>query len=217
MSETSGTKEGAGATPSMPSPAASGESGSVAEQAREKLEEGATVVQEKAQELKGSAGQRIRQELDVRSTDAGSKLQGTAVALRRSTEQLRQQGDVESAKAMSFVADRADRLGEYLTAANADRVLRDVEAFARRQPWVAALGGTAVGFLASRFLKASSSARYHGTSTQPGLPQAWQPATASGGQMLEVGHRQPTQPQPQPVGSRETAGVLASAPGGSDG
>ena len=211
MSESSGTKGAAVAT-SEPSSAASVEGGSVAEQAREKLEEGATAVQEKAQELKGTAGERIRQELDTRSTEAGSKLRGTAAAMRRSTEQLQQQGDSESARAISFVADRADRLGNYLTAADADRVLRDAEAFARRQPWVAAIGGAAAGFLASRFLKASSSARYHAT-TQTAAREAWQPADSRGQGQLPQPGRAPS----RQVGSSDKAGVFASAERGGSG
>ena len=211
MSETSGAK-GATVTTSRASSTASAEGGSVAEQAREKLEEGASAVQEKALEVKGTAGERIREEIDTRSTEAGSKLRGTAAAMRRSTEQLQQQGDSESARALSFVADRADRLGNYLTAADADRVLRDVETFARRQPWVAALGGAAAGFLASRFLKASSSARYHASTAHASARPAWQPGQTREGQpqLARETNRQP--------GSSEKTGVFASAErGGSSG
>jgi hypothetical protein len=41
-------------------------------------------------------------------------------------------------------------------------MLRDVERFARRQPWAFTLGGVVAGFFASRFLKASSQQRYSG-------------------------------------------------------
>jgi hypothetical protein len=153
----------------------SGESGSVPEQAKEKVQEGVEVVQEKAQELKGTAGERVRQEVDVRSTEAGTQLQGTAAAMRRTTEQLRQEGNEGPARAMDFIAERAERLGSYLTGANADQVLRDVEGFARRQPWLAAVGGATAGFFAARFLKASSSARYQASSAATRSRQTWQP------------------------------------------
>jgi hypothetical protein len=153
----------------------SGESGSVPEQAKEKVQEGVEVVQEKAQELKGTAGERVRQEVDVRSTEAGTQLQGTAAAMRRTTEQLRQEGNEGQARAMDFFAERAERLGSYLNGANADQVLRDVEGFARRQPWLVAVGGATAGFFAARFLKASSSARYQGSSAATRSRQTWQP------------------------------------------
>jgi hypothetical protein len=58
------------------------------------------------------------------------------------------------------VADRAESFGSYLRDADGERLLRDVEDVARRQPWLIAAGGLALGFAASRFLKASSSRRY---------------------------------------------------------
>jgi hypothetical protein len=58
------------------------------------------------------------------------------------------------------VANQADRLGDYLKGASGDRLLRDAEDFARRQPMLVAAAGLALGFAASRFLKASSSRRY---------------------------------------------------------
>jgi ElaB/YqjD/DUF883 family membrane-anchored ribosome-binding protein len=164
-----------------------GESGSVPQQTKQVLQEGAEVVQEKALELKGTAGERVRQEVDTRSTETGTHLRNTASAMRRTTEQLRQEGNEVPAKAMDFVAERTERLGSYLTGADADRVLRDVEAFARRQPWLVAVGGAAVGFFAARFLKASSSARYNATSwAGTGSQQPWQ-ARASAGERPSVG------------------------------
>jgi ElaB/YqjD/DUF883 family membrane-anchored ribosome-binding protein len=127
--------------------------------------------------LKGTVGERVRQEVDTRSTEAGTQLQGTASAMRRTTEQLRQEGHEVPAKAMDFVAERTERLGSYLTGANADQVLLDVEAFARRQPWLVAVGGAAAGFLAARFLKASSGARYQTSSA--GSP-TWAPKESAG-------------------------------------
>jgi ElaB/YqjD/DUF883 family membrane-anchored ribosome-binding protein len=157
----------------------SGGSESLPEQAMEKVQEGAVVVGEKAQELKANAGERVRQELDSRSSEAGTQLQGTAAAMRRTTEQLRQEGKDGPAKAMELVAERADRLGTYLTAADSNQLFRDVEAFARQRPWLAAAGGAAVGFFASRFLKASSSARYQRT-TATSPRQTWRPPTPTG-------------------------------------
>jgi hypothetical protein len=133
---------------------------SATDQVKEKMQETAEQVQQKAVEAKGQAGERIRRELDVRSTETGEQLGLTAHAIRRSGEQLRDDGQATSAKVVTAVADRAERLGGYLTQADADRMLRDVENFARRQPLLFAVGGATLGFLASRFMKASSSSRY---------------------------------------------------------
>ena len=193
--QTRADREMPGASPVV----GSSETGSVSEQAKEKVQEGAAVVQEKAEDLKGTAGERARQELQLRSTQAGSQLHSTAAAMRRTTEQLRQEGNEEGAKAMEFVAARAERLGGYLTGVHADKMLRDVEALARRQPWLAAVGGAAAGFFASRFLKASSRARYNAIAAPTGSREAWhsppmaqeRPSLASGAAMASE-RRQPS-------------------------
>ena len=153
---------------------------STTEQAKEKVQETAQQVQDKAQEMKGQAGDRVRQELDTRSTQAGSQLQFTADAMRRTGKQLRDEEKEGPAKVIDMVAERAERLGNYMTGAKADQIVRDIEDFARRQPWLVAIGGTTIGFLASRFMKASSTRRYeeggdlHYTQrhASPGMPGA---------------------------------------------
>lgn len=160
-------------------PAGSKDSASTTEQAKEKLQEGAEAVQEKGAELKTQAGERVRLELDTRSTQAGENLQGTGEALRRTGEQLRQEGKETPAKVTGYLAERSERLGSYLSSASSDQLLRDVEGFARRQPWLMAAAGATAGFLASRFLKASGSRASQGGSGHESTRSAWQPASAS--------------------------------------
>jgi len=59
------------------------------------------------------------------------------------------------------------------TGSPVERLLADVERFARRKPWMAGAIGTSIGFMASRFLKASSEGRYQSSRQQ--LPR--RPAT----------------------------------------
>jgi hypothetical protein len=80
--------------------------------------------------------------------------------VRSIADELRSQGKEAPANLAEQVASQADRVGDYLKEANGDRILRDVEDFARRQPMLVAAAGLALGFAASRFLKASSSRRY---------------------------------------------------------
>ncbi len=187
------------------------ESGSsTTEQAKEKAQETAQQVQQqvgqKAQEVKGQTGERVRSELDTRSTQAGEQVSSTANAMRRVGEQLRSEGNETPARLVDQGAERAERLGRYLTEADADRMLRDAENVARRQPWLVALGGVVVGFLAARFVKASSSRRYQAyeadryefavpPTRQPALPAAGDPAMASFGEEAFVaGTPSPTGP-----------------------
>jgi hypothetical protein len=86
-------------------------------------------------------------------------------------EELRRQGKDQPARIADQAADRAERLGSYLQESDADRILRDLEDLGRKQPWALVAGGLALGFVASRFLKASSQRRYEHTS----VPQQIEP------------------------------------------
>jgi hypothetical protein len=137
-------------TTNGPSNSESGQGGSsTTEQAKEKV-----------QEATGQARGQVRQQIDQRSTEAGERVTSTAGDVRSVAQQLREQGKDQPAKLAEQAADRAEQLGDYLKRADADSIMRNVEDFGRRQPWAVMFGGLAAGFLASRFLKASSSRRY---------------------------------------------------------
>ena len=121
-------------------------------------------AQEKAQQASGQAKDRVREQVDQRSTQAGERVSSAAQDARSVSEELRRQGKDQPARLADQAADRAERLGSYLKESDADRILRDVEELGRKQPWAVAAGGLALGFVASRFLKASSRRRY---SSQP--------------------------------------------------
>lgn len=129
-------------------------------QTQEKAKEVAGQAQEQMQQAAGQAKSRVRDEVDRRSTDAGRRVQGTASDIRGVGEELRKQGKDQPARLADQVAERAERVGGYLERSDGDSILRDVEDFGRRQPWAVALGGLAVGIVASRLLKASSEGRY---------------------------------------------------------
>ena len=117
-------------------------------------------VQEKAQQASQQVGGRVREQVNQRSTQAGEQVQSMSQALRQTGEQLRGQGNEPQAKFADQAAERMERLGGYLTEADADRILGDIEDFGRRRPWALAFAGATLGFVASRFLKASSTQRY---------------------------------------------------------
>jgi hypothetical protein len=134
--------------------------GGTTEQVKDQVREKAQVAQDKARGAMGQARGRLSEQVDQRSTQAGERIAGTASDVRSIAEELRNQGKDGPATLADQVAGQADRVGDYLKGASGDRILRDVEDFARRQPWLVAAGGLALGFAASRFLKASSSRRY---------------------------------------------------------
>src|SRR3954469_1004052 len=126
-------------------------------------------AKEKAQEVKGQAKNRVSEQVDQRSTQAGQQVSSMADDARSVAEQLRSQGKDQPAKLAEQAAQRAESLGDYLQRSDGDAILRDLEDFGRRQPWAVIAGGLALGFAASRFLKASSSRRYEQRSSRPAL------------------------------------------------
>jgi hypothetical protein len=133
--------------------------------AQNRVEDVKEQAQEKVQEASGQAKDRVRQQVDQRSTQAGERVASAAQDARSVGEELRRQGKDQPARLADQAADRAERLGSYLQESDADRILRDVEELGRKQPWALVAGGVALGFVASRFLKASSQRRY--SSQQP--------------------------------------------------
>ena len=133
---------------------------SIKDQASEKVQDVASVAQEKAGELTTKGKSQLAQNLDRRTTDVGSQTRSAAQSLRQSTDQLREQGNTTAADVASRAADAIERVGSYLEQKGGDDILRDVENFARRRPW--AIAGLAMvgGIAIARFLKASSETRY---------------------------------------------------------
>jgi hypothetical protein len=144
--------------------------GSTADQVKGQVRDKAQEAQAKAKGALGQARGRFSEQVDQRSTQAGERISQQAADVRGVAEQLRNQGKDGPAGLAEQVASQADRMGDYLKGASGDRILQDVEDFARRQPMLVAAGALALGFAASRFLKASSSRRYASGSRSDG---AW--------------------------------------------
>jgi gas vesicle protein len=156
----------------------------VAERAQQVQEAAQEQVQEKAEQARG----RLRDEVDTRSTEIGEQVSGTSEAIREAATQLREKGQDGPARATEQAAEKMEQAGRWLTESDADRILSDVEDFARRQPWAVLAGGLVVGFAASRFLKSSSQQRH-------------------GARGIE-GHQQPIGQRPQPPALADGNGVV---------
>jgi ElaB/YqjD/DUF883 family membrane-anchored ribosome-binding protein len=134
----------------------------VAERTGEAASQAADQAKEKAQGLASQAQDRIRSQVDERSTQAGEQVTTTAQDIRSVGEELRTQGKEGPAKVADQAAERIERAGTYLQESDGNRILSDVEDLGRRQPWLALAAGAALGLAAARFLKASSRERYEG-------------------------------------------------------
>jgi hypothetical protein len=184
-----------------------------ASQAQEKVQDAAGQAREKAQEGVQRAREGLRGQVDQRSTEAGQRVRTQSEDIRSVAQQLREQGKEGPAKIADQAAERAQRVGSYLEDSDGDAILGDVEDFARRNPWAVALGGLALGFAASRMLRASSADRYQSSpayARRRPADGAALPAPASTG---PIG-RQPTTGQPTtgvyepPIASTPPAGGL---------
>jgi ElaB/YqjD/DUF883 family membrane-anchored ribosome-binding protein len=154
-----------------------GQEQGLAGQASATVQDAASAAQEKASELREQGSARLRDQFDQRSSQAGSQVRSLAEALRRSGNDLRNQGNGNAAQLTGQAADRIERLGSYLEQKRGDELMRDVEAFARKRPWLLAGIGALAGVAAARFTKASSEQRY-GDYRQANRQQ-W-PATSAG-------------------------------------
>lgn len=132
----------------------------LAGQAQEKAQQAADQAQEKAQQAAGRMQDRLREQVDQRSSQAAEQINEQASDLRSVGQTLREQGKDGPAKVADRLAEQAEKVGRYLSDRDSDALLADAEDFGRKQPLAVAAGGLALGFAASRFLKASSSERY---------------------------------------------------------
>jgi ElaB/YqjD/DUF883 family membrane-anchored ribosome-binding protein len=137
-------------------------------QASAQVQETASSAQEKAVELKEQGKSKLGETLDQRTNEAGVQARKIAQALRRSGEQLSNEGNGQQvAGLVEGAGDQLERLGGYLERTSGVELVRDMEDFARRRPWIVAGAGLLAGLASSRFLKATSERRYAG-STQAG-------------------------------------------------
>jgi hypothetical protein len=134
--------------------------GGGAEKAQEVAVQAKEQVQQKAAEVKAKASDRLREQLDSRSTQLGEQARSFGRAIRKSAELLDGEDNASAARAADWAADRVERVAGYLTDSDSNRFIGDLEGFGRQRPWAAGALGAAVGFVAARFLKASSESRY---------------------------------------------------------
>ncbi len=110
----------------------------------------------------------LSSQLDDRSTAVGSRVTKAAAELRSIGDRFRQTPVVSQ---LAVLTDRGaeyvDRFGTYLQAGTTDRFVSDLEDLTRQRPWTMTSGAVVVGFLASRFLKTSSGARYRARAVDP--------------------------------------------------
>jgi ElaB/YqjD/DUF883 family membrane-anchored ribosome-binding protein len=162
-----------------------GQQEGLAGHASAKVEDAAAAAQEKASELREQGSARLRDQFDQRSTQAGSQVRSLADALRRSADELSNEGSSGASQLTRQAADRLERVGSYLEQKRGDELMRDIESFTQRRPWMIAGLGMLAGVAAARFVKASSGRRHseYSSSTRqwPTRPGVGSPASRGSG------------------------------------
>ena len=155
------------------------EGGGPAQQVSHRAREATEQARDSAQQAAGQAQSRVRQEVDTRTTQLGDQIASTAQDVRSVGEELRKQGKDGPARLADQAAERAERVADYMRNADADSLLGELEDVARRRPWAVMVGGLTLGFIASRFIKASGEQRYRSRSGNSDLETDWSRAPAS--------------------------------------
>jgi len=120
-------------------------------------------LQDAGKAVVGAAGtvavDRVRAEVDARSSRAAVEVKAFASAIHASASSLREQGHRSEADMVEQLAGRADRLAAHLVTASTDDLIGDARrlsqeavAFARREPALAAAGAFTVGLLIPKML-----------------------------------------------------------------
>ena len=123
-----------------------------------------TDVRETAQNAVNQGKSLLGKQVDDRTTQIGQQIGSVAQDLRNVGDQLRQSGTVGLAAGyVDQGAELVERLGRYFEDADSERLIGDLENYARKQPWAIAAAALVLGFAASRFLKTSSARRYRGS------------------------------------------------------
>jgi hypothetical protein len=104
---------------------------------------------------------RVRAEVDVRSSRAAVEVKAFAVAMRASSTSLREQGHDGQADLVDEVAAKTDRLASRLATADTDdlvddgkRLAQQAAAFARQEPALVIAGAFTLGLLVPKILEA---------------------------------------------------------------
>jgi len=118
-------------------------------QAKDKVVHQARTTLRDARDRAGSSFTQGRQQ-------AADQLGGIGGALHRTSETLRGEDQARFADVADNVAQRIDRMADYLRESDGRAIARDIEGLARRQPALVFAGAFAIGVLAARFFKSST-------------------------------------------------------------
>jgi ElaB/YqjD/DUF883 family membrane-anchored ribosome-binding protein len=158
-------------------------------ESREKM----SFARSQAEKLKAQAADRARQAAERGRTRVTSTLGAVALSARESAGKLEAQQNPEAARLALRAADTIDRAVTRVEQKDLDELVADVSEFVRRSPATAMAAATAIGFVLTRFLKASASSSTGYDADSEWRDPAGLPPTVPGG---GLGDTDPVTPFP---------------------
>jgi hypothetical protein len=139
----------------------------MASEAVDQVKEGATQLADRARDS-------ARPLLDEQKGRLVDNLGSVAYAMQESGQRLREQHHETAAKFTDQAAQRIDRVSGYLEGKDFNRLVADVEGFARREPMLFAGAAFAVGIIGARFLKSSATGNGNGNGHASPFAESYQ-------------------------------------------
>lgn len=122
---------------------------------RASVDTAADKVRSTTQQVSSQAKESARGAYERGKHSALTELENIASALREVAQSMQQKEGASSSRLMRTAAEKLEGLSATIDQKNLDDVVGDVERLARRNPAVFIGSAIALGFIASRFLKAS--------------------------------------------------------------
>ena len=127
----------------------------------EQVKQGAQTASQQVQSTAGSVAQGAKQQgtslLQGQKQKATDTLSAVSQAIRQTGQSLEQQNQGAIGQYANKAADQVDNVNQYLRQRDVEDLVGEVESFGRRNPAMFLGGAFALGVLAARFLKSSSS------------------------------------------------------------
>jgi hypothetical protein len=140
-------------------PAQSTEAGDSTGGARGQIRQVKDQVVDQAKSSLRDAKDRATSSLGESRRQAADQIGGIATAFHSASDHLRNEQQERIAGLADSIAGQVDQVANYLRDADLNRIARDVESLARRQPALVYGAAIALGIIGARFLKSSDSAR----------------------------------------------------------
>ena len=157
-STTSGVS-GGGESQANLSDAVSGVVSGDTSKAKDMLNQAKNATGEVASQALGQVQEKASTFVDTKTSDVAQSLTGVADTVRQFTETLRTNQDTPIAQTVAqygdTVTNQVERIADYLDRADLQKLTRDVESFARRNPAIFIGSAFALGIVAARFIKSS--------------------------------------------------------------